>query len=247
MATHYDVLGVPKDATLAEIKRAYLRQARLYHPDNHAASVPVVRDEAERSMQRLNAAWTLLQDPARRRRYDKWLDRPVERKGSGASHHPRRGDAPKALPALGTGFQPWLGNASWRSGPDGRAQYNLRVAGATTLQPLAQLAPDRLFGLHAAGAAIGDYDLVHLRGMTSLRILDLTGTAITDAGLLHLLGCTGLETLWLWNTQITDGALDLVARLPALRQLGLGNTAVTDAGLVPIGRLRTLRLLQLWG
>jgi hypothetical protein len=251
--THYELLGVTRAATADEIKRAYYNRARLYHPDAHSASAPAVRDEAERAMQALNQAWNALRDPLRRRRYDRSLERTAAREPHGVQRRAtsRRAaaaaaDRPTQL-ALTSGFQLWLGASTAIRTHDGRPAYNLRVAGAKDLAPLAPLAPDRLIGLHAARAAITDDDLRHLRDMTGLRVLDLTGTPVTDLGILHLLGCTALETVWLWDTAITDASLDLIARLPKVCQLGLGNTQVTDRGLEPLARLHNLRLLQLWG
>ena len=245
MQTHYEVLGVSREATVEEIKRAYHRRARLYHPDRHAASPVLVRTEAERSMQTLNIAWQVLQDDRRRRRYDRSLLGQVHGREGGRGRS-RRGDTGPRTPLLGTGFSYWLGGIGLY-GQGGRTGYNLRITGATTLAPLAGLAPDRLASLHAAGAAVPDRELVHLRDMTGLRVLDLTGTAVTDIGMLHLQACTGLETLWLWNTAITDASLAMIANLTNLRQLGLGNTAITDAGLAHLRSLRSLRVLQLWG
>ena len=258
MATYYEVLGVPRAATATQIKRAYYRQARLYHPDSHAASAPQVRDQAERSMQTLNQAWHVLGDAARRRRYDHLLDHPQAKskgKGKGNAHgstiraNGRSYDGPKTPRlALGRGFQPWLGGVGLRARTeDGRQAFSLRATASADFAQLESLVPDRLVGLHAEGSGIGDDDLRHLKGMTGLRMLDLSGTKVTDLGLLHLLDCTSLETLWLWDTAITDAALGLIARLPALRQLGLGYTAVTDEGLASLAELVDLRLLQLWG
>jgi hypothetical protein len=231
-----------------EIKRAYYDRARLYHPDAHSSSAPAVRDEAERAMQALNQAWNALSEPTRRRRYDRSLERTAAREphGRGKARRPTPERPPQL--ALTSGFQLWLGGVGTAARTaDGRPAYNLRVTGATDLAPLATLVPDRLVGLHAARAEIGDDELRHLQGMTGLHVLDLTATRVTDLGILHLVGCTGLETVWLWDTAITDAALDLIARLPNVRQLGLGNTRVTDRGLEALGRMRTLRLLQLWG
>jgi hypothetical protein len=245
VSTHYDVLGVRPDATVEEIKRAYVRRARVLHPDAHASSATVVQDEAERAMRELNIAWNTLRDTVRRRRYDVALRKGQPIDATGAGRRARRARKAPVL-ELGSGFQYWMGGVGVTGG-NGQPTYNLRVTGATSLAPLAALAPDRLVALHAPAATIGDDDLVHLRDMTALRVLDLTGTRVTDVGLLHLLGCTSLETLWLWNTRITDAGLDLVARMPNLRQLGLGNTRVTDAGLAAFRRVTSLRLLQLWG
>src|SRR5207237_9498763 len=62
--THYEVLGVSVSATSEEIRRAYLRQARLHHPDVGGG---------ERPMQALNRAWAVLGSPKRRRAYDRSL------------------------------------------------------------------------------------------------------------------------------------------------------------------------------
>jgi len=62
---HYTVLGVPDDATADEIKQTYRAKAKLVHPDGHRAPELAVRE-----MQRLNQAYGVLGDPARRRAYD---------------------------------------------------------------------------------------------------------------------------------------------------------------------------------
>jgi hypothetical protein len=68
--THYDVLGVPTDASTAAIRRAYVVLARRYHPDFHTNAAPEVLDANQRAMQAVNQAWTVLSDPESRRRYD---------------------------------------------------------------------------------------------------------------------------------------------------------------------------------
>ena len=51
---------------------------------------------------------------------------------------------------------------------------------------------------------------MHLKGLTSLKSLNLIYTQITDAGLVHLAGLTSLQGLFLEETQVTDAG---VARL----------------------------------
>lgn len=237
MTTHYDVLGVTADATAEQIKRAYYRRARRLHPDAHAGATDAVVDEAARAMAEINQAWNVLRDPQSRADYDRVL---ALESGLGASSLPR--------PALGGGFRYFMGLAPVGTpADDGRPRLNLAVEGATDLAPLAAFAPDRLWGLHAERAGIGDRQLEHLRPLRGLQYLDLSGTGVSDAGLVHLSDLERLETLHLWDTAITDAGLPLIGMLTSLRLLGLGNTAVTDAGLAHLRNLTGLRVLQLWG
>lgn len=66
--THYDELGVPRSAPLAELRQAYVALARRHHPDRPGGDA--VR------MQAINAAWAVLSDPERRARYDRTLTPP---------------------------------------------------------------------------------------------------------------------------------------------------------------------------
>lgn len=61
---YYDTLGVKPEATEAEIKRAYRRLARKYHPDVSKEA------GAEDKIKSVNEAYEALKDPERRREYD---------------------------------------------------------------------------------------------------------------------------------------------------------------------------------
>jgi hypothetical protein len=59
-------------------------------------------------------------------------------------------------------------------------------------------------------------DLIHLKGLTSLKQLWISGFPVSDASLSHLKGLTGLQTLSLRGSKITDAGLkDLRKALPA--------------------------------
>jgi hypothetical protein len=60
----YAILGVARDANPAQIQGAYRRLAKRYHPDLQEASTTTEQ------MQRLNQAWAILSNPARRARHD---------------------------------------------------------------------------------------------------------------------------------------------------------------------------------
>jgi molecular chaperone DnaJ len=64
---YYEVLGVDRQATQEEIKKAYRRLALKYHPDRNP------EDEAsERNFKEATEAYEVLKDPERRQRYDRF-------------------------------------------------------------------------------------------------------------------------------------------------------------------------------
>jgi len=69
-STLYDVLGVAANASPEALRSAYLERAREVHPDRWIDASGAEREVAERRMQDLTQAWSVLGDPARRRRYD---------------------------------------------------------------------------------------------------------------------------------------------------------------------------------
>ena len=62
---YYAVLGVPREADSAVIKRAYYEQARKYHPDKNQGN-----KQASTRFKRVNEAYEVLSDPQKRKIYD---------------------------------------------------------------------------------------------------------------------------------------------------------------------------------
>jgi len=61
---HYDTLGIPPEASQAEIKQAYRRLVKLFHPDSNSG------DSNHNQIAQINAAYEVLGDPQHRQFYD---------------------------------------------------------------------------------------------------------------------------------------------------------------------------------
>jgi molecular chaperone DnaJ/curved DNA-binding protein len=64
---YYDVLGVPRSASEKEIRQAYRKLARQYHPDLNPNDKP-----AETKFKEIGQAYEVLSDPDKRKLYDRW-------------------------------------------------------------------------------------------------------------------------------------------------------------------------------
>jgi Leucine-rich repeat (LRR) protein len=126
---------------------------------------------------------------------------------------------------------------------------------------------DRIVSVRLETSRVTATDLVHLNGLTHLRVLDarrtqfsdsslaylnnlpnlrelcLSKTVVTDAGLVHLSKMTNLQELYLDGTAVTDPVH--LSGLKKLRKLDLSETRVTDEGLRHLSRLTNLRDLVL--
>ncbi|HMP80333.1 MAG TPA: J domain-containing protein [Pirellulaceae bacterium] len=83
MATedYYQVLNVTRDATAEDIQKAYRKLARKYHPDLQESDDD--REQAKQRFQKVQAAYDVLSDPEKRKRYDRFGPNFEQMEGSG--------------------------------------------------------------------------------------------------------------------------------------------------------------------
>jgi DnaJ-class molecular chaperone len=120
---YYKILGVPRTATQAEIKKAFRKLARESHPDQHAGDA-----SAERRFKEINEANAVLSDPAKRAKYDQFGKdwEAYTRAGTAAGAH-------GAADPFGPG-SPFAGWSTFRTGGrsgtgPGGVRYEFRTTG----------------------------------------------------------------------------------------------------------------------
>jgi molecular chaperone DnaJ len=128
---YYDVLGVPRDADEAEIKRAFRKLAQRHHPDVDKG------DGAEERFKELNEAYRVLSDRQRRTAYDMFGHAGVE------------GSAAGGFEGFGGGFGPFgdIFDAFFGGAPAGARRRSRVVAGADLRYDLTIDFAEAVFGV----------------------------------------------------------------------------------------------------
>src|SRR5436309_7377917 len=118
---YYQVLGVPKNATAADIKKAYRKLAQQHHPDRNRGN-----KDAEDRFKEISAAHDVLGDPEKRKQYDQVRDMAASGfggfggPGAGGGRVRVEGFPFEDLGDLGDLFSVFTGRARGRGG--GRAE-----------------------------------------------------------------------------------------------------------------------------
>ena len=105
---YYDVLGVPRSAAEKEIRQAYRKLARQYHPDLNPND-----KQAETKFKEIGQAYEVLSDPEKRKLYDRW--------GPDFEKYEQARKAGAGAGASGGGAGPFGGSGpfTWTSGTGG--------------------------------------------------------------------------------------------------------------------------------
>lgn len=108
---YYEVLGVNKNATDEELKKAYRKLAKKYHPDAN----PDNKEEAEKKFKELNEAYETLSDKQKRQMYDQFgFDGPnfAGNQGGGSYYYSSGFDGFNDFSDLGDIFSSFFGGSS---------------------------------------------------------------------------------------------------------------------------------------
>ena len=111
MSNYYEILGVSKNATADEIKKAYRTLAFKYHPDRNQGNA-----EAEEKFKQISAAYDVLGDEAKRRQYDMgYSTDSYNTAGSQSQQYQRQYQYTYSNPFGDENFWEWFNGAQFRS------------------------------------------------------------------------------------------------------------------------------------
>ena len=127
-ADYYEVLGVNKDASDSEIKSAFRKAAKQYHPDLHPGD-----KAAEAKFKEINEAYEVLSDSTKRAQYDQFghaaFDPTAGGGAGGAYSGAGFGDFSDIFSSVFGGFGGFGGTSAHRNGPiaGNDLKYNLTI------------------------------------------------------------------------------------------------------------------------
>jgi len=135
---YYKILGVPKDIPQADIKAAYRKRSKQFHPDLHPDD-----PKAKAKFQLLNEAYEVLNDPDKRARYDQYGENWDKMNGAGGFGSQSGGDPFGGYNPFGSGGNPF--------GGDGQGGFEFHFGNGGFSDFFSQLFGDGMRGATGAG------------------------------------------------------------------------------------------------
>ncbi len=130
---YYDILGISKNATAAEIKKAYRKKAIEYHPDKNPGD-----SKAEEMFKKSAEAYEVLSDPDKKARYDQYGHQAFEGGGFGGGGMNMDDIFSQFGDIFGGGFGGFSGFGGFGGGGQRRVKgSNLRIRVKLTLEEIA--------------------------------------------------------------------------------------------------------------
>ncbi|GAB2820204.1 molecular chaperone DnaJ [Alpinimonas psychrophila] len=216
MADHYDVLGVKRDASVEEIKKAYRKLARELHPDVNPSP------DAQERFKLVTHAYDVLSDPSQRQQYDRG---------------PQQGFGGEGFSDFGDIFSTFFGGGSSQRGPRSR-----RERGQDALLRVDLDLAEVVFGIHKdievdtaivcetcsgtccqPGTAPVPCDICHGTGSISRAVRSLLGNVMTSS---PCGSCRGFGTVIATPCTTCQGQ----GRVRARRSIPLDVPAGVDTG-----------------
>jgi DnaJ-class molecular chaperone len=108
---YYDVLGVPRSAAEKEIRQAYRKLARQYHPDLNPND-----KQAEAKFKEIGQAYEVLSDADKRKQYDRWghdFEKFEQARKAGAGSGAAGGAGPFGSGPFGSGSYTWTSSSGF--------------------------------------------------------------------------------------------------------------------------------------
>jgi len=119
---YYEILGVPRSASQADVKKAFRKLAREHHPDRNPGD-----KAAEKRFKDVNEAHAVLSDPDKRKQYDMLGANWEQFQHAGGAHS---GADPFGPGGPFAGFGGFGANQAGQAGQSGNVRYEFRTAGA---------------------------------------------------------------------------------------------------------------------